>query len=172
MSASGGGVLVHATSVVLAAAARPFGGPENTAVLLLGEAGSGKSDLALRLIAAGARLIADDQTMLSVAGGRLWAEAPGGIRGLIEIRGAGIVRLDPADRAPVGLAVRLRPAGGIVRLPEPANYLPPAPLKPLAPPPLIELDPFEASAAPKVAAAASAAVLGRFLAGAAEPKSA
>ena len=51
MTASSPRVLIHATSLVLADATAPFGGALDAAVLLLGESGSGKSDVALRLIA-------------------------------------------------------------------------------------------------------------------------
>jgi HPr kinase/phosphorylase len=161
------GVLVHATSVVLGASARAFDGPEDAAVLLLGDSGSGKSDLALRLIAAGAQLLADDQTLLTVEHGKLCGEAPAPIKGLMEIRGVGIIALQPAKRAPIVLAVQLRPGDG-ERLPEPASYAPPLPLRPDALPPLIHLDPFVLSAPARIAAAASAAAMGRFVAGAAE----
>src|SRR5689334_13454728 len=142
------GVLVHATSIMLGESARPFDGPEDAGVLILGTSGSGKSDLALRLIAAGARLITDDQTLLSVENGRLFAEAPARIEGLMEVRGVGIVRLATAARAPIVLAVELRP-GETARLPAPATFSPPPALKLDRPPPLIALDPFEVSAPAK-----------------------
>jgi serine kinase of HPr protein (carbohydrate metabolism regulator) len=72
--------LVHATTVMLGAAAKPFNGPAHAAVLILGPSGSGKSDLALRLIERGARLVSDDQTALFVEDGRLFAESPPPIR--------------------------------------------------------------------------------------------
>ena len=157
---------VHATSIVLGGAALAFGGPDDIAVLLLGAAGSGKSDVALRLIANGARLIADDQTDLSVTGGRLYASAPSGANGMMEIRGSGIVRLDAADAAPVVLAVELEPVGIIARMPEPEFFVPQA-LGPSAALPLVRLRPFEASTPAKIAAIASAIARGRFVAGAA-----
>ncbi|MBC7135922.1 MAG: serine kinase, partial [Oceanibaculum nanhaiense] len=48
-------MLLHATTIAL----------DGRAVLLCGPPGSGKSDLALRAIDAGAVLVADDQTALS-----------------------------------------------------------------------------------------------------------
>ena len=72
---------VHATSVAMRQ------GRSWRAVLLRGPSGSGKSDLALRLIDAGARLIADDQTELVRAGKAVIASAPARIAGLIEARG-------------------------------------------------------------------------------------
>jgi len=62
-------------------------------VLLRGPSGSGKSDLALRLIDDGARLIADDQTHLAKKGHALIATPPPAIAGMIEVRGIGVVKL-------------------------------------------------------------------------------
>lgn len=91
-------------------------------VLLRGPSGSGKSDLALRLIDAGARLVADDQVELSREDGRIVARAPGLLAGLIEVRGVGILRVDAAERAEIGLVVDLvspgPSPGRIERLPE------------------------------------------------------
>ena len=68
------------------------------AVLLTGESGSGKSDLALRLIMRyGARLIADDRTDVEVKDGHLKLSAPENIKGLLEVRGIGIQKV-PFDQ--------------------------------------------------------------------------
>jgi HPr kinase/phosphorylase len=102
---------IHATCVAL-----PEGG-----VLLRGESGAGKSDLALRLIDGGARLVADDRTELMRDGNRLIARAPATIVGLIEARGVGILRLSPDQLAPeatVVLIVDLVAAASIERLPD------------------------------------------------------
>jgi serine kinase of HPr protein (carbohydrate metabolism regulator) len=163
-------VLVHATSVVLGAAARPFGGPEEFAVLLFGDSGSGKSDVALRLIADGGLLISDDQTNLSANEKFLFAEGAANIAGQIEIRGIGIMKLDQAAKAPVALVVKLDPDAAPERLPEPTLYVPPAPLAASYLPPLVTLRPFEPSVTAKIAAAAAAAVSGTFVAGVAPLK--
>jgi HPr kinase/phosphorylase len=163
-------VIVHATCIALGGCAHPFGGPEDAAVLIFGAPGSGKSDLALRLIAAGAKLVADDQTSLSVDSGKLWAEAPQTTRGLMEIHGVGILAVDSLARGAVVLAVRLERGHKNVRLPEPSTYVAPHPLKPRIEPVFIVLDPFEASAPAKLAAAACGAASGRFVAGAGEAK--
>lgn len=148
--------LVHATTVMLSAAAKPFKGPEHVAVMIMGPPGSGKSDLALRLIERGARLIADDQTALFIRDGRVFAEAPPPIRGMLEMRGLGVITLEAAPPSPLGLAVEIDPAHDIARMPDPAYYAPPASLAGAARIPLIRLKPFEASAPTKVVAAASA----------------
>lgn len=86
------------------------------AILIGGPSGSGKSDLALRLIDRGARLISDDYTVVRQENGRLIAGAPLTIRGKLEVRGLGIVEMDPVDDVPVCLYVNL--AAPIERLPE------------------------------------------------------
>ncbi|MFB2595252.1 HPr kinase/phosphorylase [Paracoccus sp. p4-l81] len=88
---------VHATTVAW----------DGRGLLILGPSGSGKSALALRLMALGARLVADDRTVLDRRGNTLWASAPDATRGLIEARGIGILRADALPSAPVVLAVDL-----------------------------------------------------------------
>ena len=77
------------------------------AVLLEGPPGAGKSDLALRLIDRGATLVSDDQTLLARVDASVLASAPATIRGQIEVRGIGIVRMASRDAVPVALIVRL-----------------------------------------------------------------
>ena len=105
--------LVHATCVEV----------DGLAVLLRGASGSGKSDLALRLIDGGARLVADDQVLLSMQGSILMADVPSTIAGLMEVRGVGIVRLPFTAPSPVGLVVTLMEKEKIERLPEPSSVL-------------------------------------------------
>ena len=104
---------VHGTCVALDLDGRWRG------VLLRGPSGSGKSDLALRLIDQGWRLVADDQCMLVVAEGAVWASAPETIVGKIEARGLGIVALPSyLKKARLDLVVDLVPADSVERLPE------------------------------------------------------
>ena len=157
--------LIHATAVALLDAATPFGGPIEGAVLLLGDSGAGKSDVALRLIAAGAKLVSDDQTVLFVERGRVLADAPPNLAGGMEIRGIGIVRVDKAPPSPVILAVRLA-EGAVARMPEPGFYALPASLQAAVKVPLVMLNAYEASTPAKIAAAAAGFVRGAFVAGA------
>jgi HPr kinase/phosphorylase len=128
-------LLVHATTVAI----------DGRAVLLRGPSGSGKSDLALRLIDAGARLVADDQSELSREGDAILVRAPTAITGLIEARGVGILQLDPLTVARLALVVDLVAPERIERLPEAAS----AAILGIAVP-LIALAPFEASALAKL----------------------
>jgi serine kinase of HPr protein (carbohydrate metabolism regulator) len=99
---------VHATCVAF----------EGRGVLIRGPSGSGKSDLGLRAIDAGARLVADDRVTLSVRNDTIVASAPASIWGMIEIRGLGIVRLEALGEAALSLVVDLIERPTIERLPE------------------------------------------------------
>jgi len=125
---------LHATCVAI----------EGRGVLLIGTSGSGKSDLALRLIDRGATLVSDDQTELAAQSGALLAAPPETIAGLIEVRGIGIVALPFLARAPVALAVRV--GEPVVRMPE--TGLTEAFIGIAIP--LLRVDPHQASAAIKV----------------------
>ena len=89
-------------------------------VLIRGAAGSGKSSLALALIAAdpaATRLVADDRAVLEAAGGRLLASVPEALAGLIEIRGQGIFRVPHVSPVVVRLVVDLLAPASCPRLP-------------------------------------------------------
>src|SRR5512135_2106021 len=90
---------------------------EGSGVLLRGPSGSGKSDLALRLIDAGASLVADDYTDVCEAGGRLIAAAPPELRGLLEVRGLGIVLLQAVPSARLIACIDLVPIDKVERMP-------------------------------------------------------
>ena len=139
------GERVHATAVALGGAG----------VLLRGPSGSGKSDLALRLIDGGGRLVADDQTILSRDGATIRMTAPATIAGRLEVRGLGIVTVPTATAAALTLVVDLVAAAEIHRLPRPATCR----VLGLAVP-RCALAPFEVSAAAKLRVAVAAAVDG------------
>jgi len=151
-------VNVHASCILLGRAGVSFGAPANAGVLLLGKSGAGKSDVALRLIALGAKLVSDDRTDLFVERGKLFARAPKTIAGLLEARGVGIVALPHAAKARVALAVSLGPPKS--RLPQREYYETPFDLS--AAVPLIRLAPFEASTPAKIALAVAAFENNRF----------
>ena len=142
--------LVHATCL-------SFGG---AGILLLGPPGSGKSDLALRLIdqpgvgtsglVKRAMLISDDEVMVRRQGDGLIAEAPAPIAGMLEVRGLGIVSLAAEATAKLVLAVKLVAAATIERLPE--LELSRFELLGLSLP-LVEIDAAQASAPARVRAA-------------------
>lgn len=77
------------------------------AIVITGAAGSGKSGLALSLMAHGCTLIADDRTVLTATATGLTASCPPAIRGLIEARGIGILNATPHAPAPVALVIDL-----------------------------------------------------------------
>ena len=97
---------VHASTVAI----------DGRAVLITGPSGSGKSDLALRLIDRGFILVGDDQTIVRRDGERLVASAPARIAGKLEVRGIGIIEMETASDLPVALLVEL--TSEIERLPE------------------------------------------------------
>ncbi len=84
---------------------------DGAGVLLLGPAGAGKSDLALRLMARGFDLVADDQVLIEDG----TARPPAPLAGLLEVRGLGILSVPHATTARLVLAVEL---GASERLPE------------------------------------------------------
>ena len=140
-----GSLLIHATAVAIDTAAGP------RAVLIRGPSGSGKSDLGLRLIDAGARLVADDQSELQRRGELIVVRSPLAIAALIEVRGLGIVQVESLAEAPLALIADLLPPETIERLPARASErLLGVDL------PRLAVAPFEASAAAKVALAVRA----------------
>lgn len=110
--ATGGPLVLHASCVAM------DGAGEIRAVLILGRSGAGKSALALELMSRGARLVADDRTLVVRRGGALIASCPPAISGLIEARGIGLIRVPPLARARLALAVDLDEGEGD-RLPPP-----------------------------------------------------
>lgn len=101
--------------------------PDNLGgVLIMGPAQSGKSSLTLQLMAQGARLVSDDQTLVQSGAQGLVASAPPGLQGLVEIGGYGIVKVPPAQQADttlLRLVVILVPvAEALERMPEATQH--------------------------------------------------
>ena len=128
---------LHASTVAL----------DGRAVLIMGISGSGKSDLALRLLDRGFTLVSDDQTIVKKLGTKLIASAPTNIHGKLEIRGVGIVEMEASDNVPIALAVEL--TSDVTRLPDDSRERPILGIGV----PLISVDAMTASAASKVALA-------------------
>ena len=128
---------LHASTVAL----------EGRAVMISGPSGSGKSDLALRLLDRGFRLVSDDQTLVRRDGARLLASAPPTIAGKLEIRGIGIVEMENVSDVPVALVVEL--TSDIQRMPDDSRERLILGIKV----PLISVDAMTASAPSKVAVA-------------------
>lgn len=97
---------LHGTAVAIA----------DYAVLITGQSGSGKSDLALRLIDRGAVLVSDDAVHVFVTDSLLMVAADERLHGRIEVRGIGIFEMDNVLQAPLRLIVEL--GGDGARLPD------------------------------------------------------
>jgi len=128
-------ITIHATTVSL----------DGRGVILRGPSGSGKSDLAVRLINEGALLVADDQTILFIESGRLMAQSPAEIAGQMEVRGIGIVKMGPPAIVPVFLLIEMSDPADVPRL---ADFEPVELVGQQVP--RINLAPFEMSSAAKV----------------------
>ena len=128
---------LHASTVAL----------DGRAVIITGPSGSGKSDLALRMLDRGFTLVSDDQTIVKRDGDRLLATAPPSIAGKLEIRGIGIVEMEHVSDVPVALIVEL--TSDLQRLPDDSRERPILGARL----PLITIDALTASAPSKVALA-------------------
>ena len=95
---------VSANETILHASAVALNG---AAVCILGQSGSGKSGLALQLMAHGASLVSDDRCRVWRDGTELFVDAPDTIRNQIEARGIGILNAESAGRTPIALWVDL-----------------------------------------------------------------
>ncbi len=139
--------ILHGTAIALG----------DRAVLLRGASGAGKSDLALRAMAASLgcfaerpfELVGDDQVIVHRAGERLMVNAHPRLAGLIEVRGLGILPVPHKPEAGLLLVADLAAGRDIVRL------LDPWPVTDVlgVPMPVMRIAPFEASAPLKLALA-------------------
>lgn len=104
---------IHATSIVVG----------QTGLLFLGSSGSGKSGMAFSCMAEAwalgwhAALIADDRTCLAVHGDHCIASCPEPIRGMMELRGTGIVAVRRIARALIHCAISLGEPSAASRVP-------------------------------------------------------
>ena len=90
---------LHGTSVSI----------DGDGVLFRGPSGSGKSDLALRMINFGAQLISDDQVCLTRRNDNIFMSSPPTIRNSLEVRGIGIVNTIAQNEAPLILVLNMLP---------------------------------------------------------------
>ena len=92
-------------------------------MLLRGASGSGKSDLALRLLDRGWRLAADDRVAVWRDGACVYGRAPEVLSGLIELRGQGVFAEDRViPFARIALVVDcVAAADSLERTPEPSH---------------------------------------------------
>jgi len=94
---------------------------EGMGCLITGDSNSGKSRMLTQAIFHGAQMIADDQVKLEVVDGVLLASPVENLRGVLELRGFGLIREEAvAERHPIHLTIRLDSASH-VRLPEPCT---------------------------------------------------
>ena len=89
---------IHSTSVVI----------DDNGVLILGDSGSGKSDLALRLIDNGATLISDDISICRKNSNNIYLYCPPEIKGLLEVREIGIITVPFVERIKLRFVVNLK----------------------------------------------------------------
>lgn len=117
---------------------------DGQAIMITGVSGSGKSDLALRLIDRGARLVSDDYTLITRTETGLMASAPSRLKGKLEVRGIGIIECEAIDQARVALLVRLGPVPERMPADNDLEMIAGCPV------PAMSIAPFEASAPIKV----------------------
>jgi serine kinase of HPr protein (carbohydrate metabolism regulator) len=116
-------------------------------VLIIGDSCAGKSDLALRLITMfSAKLVGDDRIDIQNDKGVIKASSPDVLKGLLEVRGVGIIKIDHIEKTKVDLVIKLT-TEKIERIPEPLSYDIEGVLLPL-----FYLNSFESSAPSKVLA--------------------
>lgn len=103
---------IHGTALVLG----------DRGILITGQSGSGKTTLALTLVGhfcthgRFARLVSDDQILVEARGGRLLAQAPATITGLVEVPGIGPRPVPTEQAVVIDLVLRLVAEGAPARL--------------------------------------------------------
>jgi len=97
---------VHASTIAI----------DGRAVVITGPSGSGKSDLALRLLDRGFTLVSDDQTIVTRQGDQVIATAPPSVVGKLEVRGIGIIEMETVTDVPIAIMIEL--TSEIQRLPD------------------------------------------------------
>ena len=128
---------LHATCIAI----------KQNGILLLGKSGAGKSDLALRLIEnKNAILVADDRVDIKKIDNKIFALPPHTIKGLLELRGIGIIKVSYLEQCDIKLAVNLvDDIKQIERMPENKFYeIQQVKI------PMIDIYPFEVSATDKI----------------------
>lgn len=103
-------VTVHATAVAF----------RGQGALLTGPAGSGKSGLALELMALGSQLVSDDVVRVARTPGRLALKPPPSAPSAIEVRGWGVVPATTMEAAPLRVVLDLSETAS-ERLPPPRH---------------------------------------------------
>ena len=88
----------HGTSVVI----------EDCGIMIIGNSGSGKSDLALRLIDNGATLISDDITICKKKNKKIFLLPSKETRGLLEVREVGIITVPYVENIELRMIVELK----------------------------------------------------------------
>lgn len=86
-------------------------------ILIRGHSGAGKSAFALALMNHGFRLVADDQVRVAVEEGCLTAQPAEPLKGLIEVRGVGLLRMNHTPSCTLLYQVDLIPGYRYERLP-------------------------------------------------------
>jgi serine kinase of HPr protein (carbohydrate metabolism regulator) len=113
--------LLHGTALVVGTAG----------LILVGPSGSGKSSLAVQLLAGARRsghfaaLVADDQVFIDWVNGRAIATAPATIKGMVELYGSGIGKMPTISRAMLHFALQPLAADSASRIPEDGRRWPP-----------------------------------------------
>ncbi len=93
---------------------------DGSGALILGASGSGKSALALQLMALGADLVADDAVEMRLLADDVILACPDSIKGIVEARGVGILTVKSVDTARLAFVVNLDESAPS-RLPEAQN---------------------------------------------------